>query len=1279
MSYRLIKFLRRAYHYAVYAAGGAVIVVCIVALSFKFWVIPNIGGYKGVLEQAAGKAIGQPVEIGALNADWHGLNPRVTLRDVRMTPPTGAPLLLPRVEAVVSWLSLPLFDARLASLTLDQPHLAMRRDARGVIYVAGIPVNVDSAPSPFPNWLLKQPRIVIKDAQITWQDEKLDAPELRFSRVRLLLENRFGHHRVAGIAQPSAAAAGRLELRGDLKGDNVHAWNTWSGEVYARVDDIRLESWKRWVPWAQGAVKGGGGNLRFWLTLKNGQVADLAGDASLKRVAINLQQDLPDMEFDSLSGHIGWSREKDSNSFFVERLRFKRPGGEPAEPASLRVTLTPDGKGGFKRVGASAKNLRLEAFTALTGAIPLPRRGHDLIEAFNPRGLVENAEGHWAGSGDYALKLRVREAGIRAHENIPGFAGVSARIEANQEEGKAELEGGLALDWPQLFRHGLSFDRIEARADWKIRDTGMQIDFDVPRLVNGDLDGTAEGRVELPRTGAPKTDIRAHLSRGQADAVYRYLPLSVSDDAYHWLKRGLIGGHSDDVRLILKGPLDRFPFHQGGGEFRVSINMVDGMLDYAPGWPNIRNVRGTLVFHDRAMTLDAVSGNILDTRIGPVKVFIPDLHSGVEEIVSVEGRASGETRAFLDFIRLSPVNEHTNGFTEQFKATGNGDLAISLRLPVRHIDTSTVKGNFTFQDNRLDPGGELPELEGISGMLSFTEKDLQAKGIRVRLLGQPAVLDINSGGAESGKSGAQLRVKLAGRVGAEGLKPYLPAALAGRLSGATDWHADIGLDASRKAELTVTSDLTGLAVDLPAPLGKNAAQSVALNVVKQPAGKGGEKGGERGQEKGPDILTARYGDILSARAKLPDKAAAQISVRLGPGEAPPPSEAGVTISGVLRALDLDAWRSLDLPAGGGGPALREASVTFNELRILNRRLHDTHVRLRPAGNGWNIVLAGREITGEIATIPDGKAIRVLANLRRLSIPDPEPGAAAASQDMAASLRAIDLSADSLAWKGRELGELHLRLSPVKQGLQVDNFRISRPEGQLEGRGVVADHPRRPTRLELNLSSDNLGKLMAQLGSPGRIKNGATKISGTLGWMGGVEDFNFATLGGDLSVAVKQGQFLKVDPGAAKLLGILSLQALPRRVALDFRDIFSEGFAFDEIAGNVHLERGSAYAKDLRMNGPAAKISMSGVVDLDRETQNLRINIQPRLEDTVAVAGALIGGPVVGLGTLIANKVLKNPIGQAVTFEYTVTGSWSDPIIGKIPRNGSNREKTSETP
>ena len=1258
----LIRFVRRLYHYGVYLAGGAVIVMCLAALFFRFWVMPNIAGYEGALEAAASQAVGQPVAIGGLAADWHGVNPRVVLRDVRMTPPSGPPLTLPRVEAVVSWLSLPLLEPRLASLNLERVSLALRRDARGVITVAGIPVNVPGAPSPFPDWLLKQPRIVVRDAELTWLDETLAAPELRLSQVRLLVENGFGRHRFGGVAHPTGTAARRLELRGDFRGDSVHALSEWSGEAYARVDDARLENWGRWVPWAQQAVKGGTGSLRFWLKLKQGQVRDLVGDARLNQVALSLQRGLPNLCFDNLFGRVGWSRRQESQDFFVERLRFQQAGGAPAEPASVRVSLVPDGQGGFKRIGVKASNLRLETLTALTGAIPLPRRGHDLIAALNPRGLVESAEGHWAGLADYTVKLRLREAGVAAYAALPGVSGLTARIQADAKGGEASLEGrGLMLNWNRLFRHDLGFSRLDAEARWQVAEDAVTVAFEAGRIANDDLEGTAEGRVELPKAGAPRVDIRGHLSHGEARAVHRYLPRPVGDQAYEWLRRGLQGGHSDDVRLTLKGDLSRFPFDHGGGEFKVAINMVDGVLDYAEGWPRIEQVRGSLVFQDKTMLLEAHAGRILDAELGPVKVVIPDLHYSYDEVVLVDGRARGDTQTFLEFIRQSPVNDYTNGFTAPFQAEGKGELALKLRIPVRLPETTTVSGNYALQGNRLVLGGELPQLTDVLGVVGFTEKGLQARGVRLSLLGQPAVFDL-ADEAPPGGGSKQVRVKASGRLEAEALKPYLPASMAGRVRGATTWQADVGMNAERAVQLSLTSDLVGMAVDLPHPLGKSAAQTLNLALSSRPGGPGG------------DQLAARLGDLVTLRAEVGGGRAPRVNIKLGGEEAPPPGAEGLWISGNLRLFDLDAWLALsrDLPGAGTGAGealFKEASVSFNELRAFNHRLRDTHVRFRQAGQGWQANLAGREVAGEVNLVPDREAFRVLANFKRLTFPEALPGSAPAPEGLAkpASLRSLELNAGNLSWKGLDLGEARLRLSSAQHGFQIDSFILALADSKVEAKGLLAEHPRRPSRVEFQVESGSLGKLLAQLGQPGRLRGAPAQVSGTLTWQGGLDGFDLSSLGGSLDVAVKPGQFLKVEPGAARLLGILSLQSLPRRITLDFRDVFSEGFAFDEIVGSLHLDRGLAYAKDLRMNGPAAKIRLSGVVDLAKESQNLRVVIQPRLDDSVAVAGALIGGPVVGLGTLIAGKVLKDPLGQAVTFEYAVTGNWSDPVVAKVPR------------
>lgn len=1260
---RLITFLRRLAHYAFYVVGGVLIVMSLVAMVLKFWFMPDVDRFRPNLEAAASRAVGVPVRIGALAADWQGINPRLTLRDVSLVPADGEPLVLPRVEAIGSWWSLALLEPRLRRLDLEQARFPVRRAPDGIIYLAGIPINGPGAPSPFPDWLLRQSRIVIKDARISWLDEKLGAPPLHLSQVRLLVQNGFGRHRFGGVALPSDAAS-RLDLRGDLKGKSVHDLQSWSGLFYAQVTQARFGSWRQWVPWAQEAVKAGAGDLRFWFNLDAGQVMGLTGDARLEGVALSMRQDLPDLRFESLAGRVGWTRGRDTHTLFVDKLRFKTPDAAPAEPASLRLTLTPDGQGGFRRVEADTGNLRLEALTALAGALPLPRRGHDLIASFNPRGLVESARGHWAGPKDYALHVNLRAGGARAYESFPGIAGLDLKLQADQDGGKAVLAGReFMLDWPRLFRHELGLAQLDAEADWRFDAKGLKVSFQARRLANADLEGTARGVVQLPVNGTPVVDISGHLSRGEANAVYRYLPLKVGDDAYNWIRGSLVSGHSDDVRLSLKGDLRHFPFDNGEGEFRVGIHMVDGVLDYAPGWPRIEGVRGMLVFHDKAMSLSADEGRILEARLGPVKVEIPDLHSGIDEIARVEGYARGETRTFLDFVRQSPVDRHTGHFISPFSARGSGILALKLALPLRHIADTTVGGAYTFQNNDILPGRDMPELSQVNGGITFTEKSVQGRGVQLQVLGMPARLELGN------RESAGLHARLTGTASSDDLRPRLPAVLAGRLRGSAQWQADVGMTGGGQTSgLTVTSDLVGMALDLPAPLGKTAAQSVPLSVSHQP----GQDGAGR--------LSARYGTLAGLKAQLPRSGEARINLHLGGGEAPEPTEPGLWIGGNQRFVDLDAWRRLDwdvgtpaAPGDGNGPTLRQASLTLSELLLFNRRLHDTHIRLQPSGKGWSLHMAGKEITGEIVTVPEQNGTRLLANFKRLALPDPEsagaPAGPAASDDMG-RLTNLDLNIQSLAWKKRELGEMRLRLSPVKTGFQVEHFQLSPPEGQLEGSGLVSDHPRRPTQLTLKVSSRNLGKLLARFGYEDAIKGGEAEVNGSLGWMGSPEDFDLRTLEGDLELNARNGQFLKVNPGAGRLIGVLSLQSLPRRISLDFRDVFSQGFAFDEITGQVHLEKGSAYTKDLRMNGPAAKIRMSGVVSLPDETQNLKLQIQPRLEDTVAVAGAILGGPVVGLGTLLANKVLKNPIGQAVGFEYAVSGTWADPVIAKVPRAAS---------
>jgi uncharacterized protein YhdP len=207
-------------------------------------------------------------------------------------------------------------------------------------------------------------------------------------------------------------------------------------------------------------------------------------------------------------------------------------------------------------------------------------------------------------------------------------------------------------------------------------------------------------------------------------------------------------------------------------------------------------------------------------------------------------------------------------------------------------------------------------------------------------------------------------------------------------------------------------------------------------------------------------------------------------------------------------------------------------------------------------------------------------------------------------------------------------------------------------------------------MSVDLDVIDAGKLLKRLGYPEGIKGGASKLTGRLEWRGRPQDLDLATLSGELQLTTQKGQFVKLEPGIAKLLGVISLQSLPRRITLDFGDIFSSGLAFDGITATITIAKGVAATSDFVIRSPSASIALTGDVDLAAETQNLRVRVVPYLGEGVALGATAIGGPIAGVAALALQKLLRDPVGQIMAFEYSVTGTWSDPQVSKTGRSGT---------
>lgn len=356
------------------------------------------------------------------------------------------------------------------------------------------------------------------------------------------------------------------------------------------------------------------------------------------------------------------------------------------------------------------------------------------------------------------------------------------------------------------------------------------------------------------------------------------------------------------------------------------------------------------------------------------------------------------------------------------------------------------------------------------------------------------------------------------------------------------------------------------------------------------------------------------------------------------------------------------------------------SVALDTRQLLaqGRVLHQVKAQLQSSHGDWEGQVSAQELAGNLHW--QAGAHKLSAKLSRLNLPlsssANEPNDTSLGRQ-AANLPALDITVDALSYQQQPLGHLQLAMQPRSNGWQLDQLWWSGPEGRARLTGMwQRDGREGVTALRGQFDSQDLGGLLARFGYPDTLRRGRLTAQGALQWQGGVLSPVLSSLRGDLSLRAENGQFAKINPGVGRLLGVISLQSLPRRFQLDFHDIFSEGFAFNALTGKVNVDNGVFTLNDMKMTGPAADVSLRGHADLGRDRQQLRVTVEPHLSEGVALAGAALLNPVLGVAALAAQKVLQDPVGKLFAYDYEITGSLAAPDIRKLDRFGGDapREK-----
>ena len=1235
-------------------------------LGLRYWVLPDIERYHDIITASVSKNIGQPVSVGKIEADWRGLHPHLLLTDVLIMDKQGhGALALSHVDNVVSWMTLLTGEVRLESLELDQPNLLVKRDMQGLLYIAGMALSDKSSDKGLADWLLHQVSIVVRDARITWQDEQRTTSMLTFDHVNLFIENSGPHHRFALRAQPPAELSAQIEVRGDFSGNNFEELGAWRGQLFTRLDYADVSAWRTWLPLPDG-FKRGVGALRGWINIEAGKIKRLTADLALANVQAQLAEDLPPLDLRALRGRVAWQETAQGHEVSTRKLSLQMNNGLLLQPTDffLRFAAARDAQpaSGEMRVNT----LELASLAGMADYLPLERNLKKQLAEFAPQGTVSALQAKWQAGADklahYDVKAHFDQLSMRRVGNLPGFSGLSGEVDGSDTSGTLLLNARkLTVDAPQIMPEPLAFDTLTAQSSWKSGKQGMEIKFSNVSVANEDIAGNVFGSFQTLPHSPGLIDLNINLTRGAVRHADRYIPLAALDKETHaWIRSALLDGQADEFRLHLRGDLNDFPFPENRkGIFQIQMRAKGVTVEYAKEWPRLYNITGDLLIQGKRLEVIAPTAMTVGGHLQKVSVVMPDMTSP-DLLLQVRGEALDETARSLDFIQKSPVRGYIDGFTDDMTARGYGKLNLHVDIPLLGSKPVTVSGSYRFVDNEVNLGEGAPVLYKTNGELLFTESSMHTRNASAQIFGGPATLAVQS------DADGIVQAKVRGKADMDSLRKIVAHPLLGSLHGGSDWEAAITMQ-KKLTEVTVTSDLIGLVSDLPAPFTKGANEAIPLRYRMKSV---------TAQQ---DVLSLQYGKLLSARL-LRRQEGGEWAIKRGTvnfgNNAKWPGKDGIWITGAIPQLSLKGWWSL-VGASAGETAISIAGVdlSIQSLNVYGYNVSDLQLSARDHNGTLTAQLAAKAVNGEISWETEGKG-KLTARLKNLSLVKDESGkkedaaskpAAADIDESAASTEfpTLDLVVDDFTWKGKPLGKLELLAQQHGRDWLLERMRIINPDGVLaaDGKWSMATG-KAQTQVNLNLEISDAGKILTRSGYPNSVKNGSGKLDGVFIWRGGPKDFSYATLDGALKLDTGKGQFLKIDPGIGKLLGILSLQALPKHITLDFTDVFSEGFSFDSISGTVQIKQGVLSTSDFKMDGSSAKVTMAGQVDLDRETQNLRIRILPTVGNSVSLLGAFTAGPAVGIGTFIVNKLLREPLDKLASFEYHVTGNWDNPNVEK---------------
>ncbi|HEX2138606.1 MAG TPA: YhdP family protein, partial [Woeseiaceae bacterium] len=1189
------RWLRKLFKYAAYC-GAAVVILLAIGVGLFRLMLPKLPAYQEEIKLWANSAIGMRVEFSGMNARWRLSGPELTFYNAQLATDGRAGVLHAEEVSVGVELLRLILDLEMVAdrvlirdaevqvsqredgswevqgMPLAELRLSPSGEGRGALVVVGEDIAVDVA-------------LAHRAEPVT-----LDVESIQFRRTAtqqdidasLVLPEAFGAGLDVAASQRLADAAPAGPWRLFVEGDGLDA---------AALSGL----WPDAPQLASGMAE-----LELWVELQDGSARSATANFVLTEVVASAAgasaTETTDAPF-SAQGRLEFSRDDGGWLLAADEFVMTTANGQWPE-SSLTVRATSDDTGELERVQGRATWFDFAILRHAAVLIPADYRA--TLAELALTGVVRDVELTIVepSSPDRRFNgtAHLERVGMAPWRGLPGLRGFSGSLRADQAGGRLEINAAdLQFSLPDWFAEPFAVSLAAGTVIWRHGEAGTTILSDSVRVATAEIDSRSSLQVTLPEDGSsPVLDLQSRWQASSIAAIERYLPVHVMKPGlYRWLGDALVAGEVTSATTRFSGPLRAFPFDDGEGTFQTEAQVENAVLRYAGSWPAVENVDANLVIDNMRLYSGDNSAASAGNRVVDARVEIPDLR---KPLLLIDAQATGTLASIHRFARQSPIDSLFGGHLERVAAEGGASFHLQLRYPILRREDYAFNAALRSDNGTVRIEGLPAPITDIQGGVAITRDTLYSDALIGRFLGSPITIDLARAG--DGMPGRSVIAKARGSITAGALLEGLGVPLEDRLQGSTTYDATVsfprpGIEDPAPLSIAIESDLNGLAVELPEPLGKSAdtVRLLSLELAFPQAGK------------------------IAASGKLSDTAEWSLAfdrmeagwdldrgmVALGgaaPGE---PESRGLHIEGYTPRLDVDAWLALAATGtgeAGYGERIRSMDLVADDLLVIGQQLSRHRLVLDRSAFDWVVQLEGAEIVGSVRLPYDfagGRPIEL--DMQKLTLPG---GHDAAARDRLADPRTLPpivVQADEFSLGNRHLGSLTAEFARTGRGLVAETIETSNATFGIIGsaRWVVdeSDQTGQRTFVSGRLTSSDVLQTLQQLDYQPGIESEAMDVQFDVSWSGGPRQDFLGSLDGSVAVRFGTGQLNEIEPGAGRVFGLMSVVALPRRLSLDFSDVFDRGFGFDEITGNFRLEDGQAYTCDLSLKGPAADVGIVG--------------------------------------------------------------------------------------